>query len=147
MAIDLTTLLGANLGQVFKDVIGSFKLDPEKKAELQAAIDQNAAALAQKQLDLQGKVQDAISSEIQSAADVIKAEAQSQSWLPRNVRPLLLLLWGAAITFNLLVPMIARLWVPGLQPLVLDPWIYKLTAIGFTGYVTARTWEKVTNSD
>jgi hypothetical protein len=34
-----------------------------------------------------------------------------------------------------------------LQPFPLDPWLYKLTAIGFTGYVTARTWEKVANSD
>ena len=147
MNFDLSTLIGANLGQVFKDVVGSFKLDPEKKAELQAAIDQNHAALDQKQLELQGKVQDAISSEIQSAAEVIKAEAQSQSWLPRNVRPLLLLLWGVAITFNLIVPIIGRFWIAGLQPLALDPWIYKITAIGFTGYVTARTWEKVKDAD
>lgn len=147
MAINLETLLGANLGQVFKDVVGSFKLDPAKRAEMQEAVDANAAAIEQKQLDLQGKIQDAISTEIQSAAEIIKAEATSQSWLPRNVRPLLLLLWGCAITFNLLVPMIARFWVPGLQPLQIDPWIYKLTAIGYTGYVGFRTWEKLKDAD
>lgn len=143
----LETILGANVGQMFKDVVGTFKLSPEKKAEMQAAVDANAAALALKQLELESKMQDALSAEVQSAAEVIKAEAQSQSWLPRNVRPLLLLLWGAAITFNMLVPIIARAWVPGLEPLVLDPWVYKLTAIGFTGYVTARTWEKVTDKN
>jgi len=143
----LETILGANLGQMFKDVVGTFHLSPDKKAEMQEAIDANQAALAQKQLDLQGKMQDAIAAEIQSAGEVIKAEAQSQSWLPRNVRPLLLLLWGVAITFNQMVPIIARFWLPTLTPFPLDPWVYKLTAIGFTGYVTARTWEKVTNSD
>lgn len=143
----LETLLGANLGQMFKDVVGTFKLSPEKKAEMQSLVDQNAAVLQQKQLDLEGKAQDALSAEVQSAAEVIKAEAQSQSWLPRNVRPLLLLLWGVAITFNVAVPIIARVWMPGLLPLQLDPWVYKLTAIGFTGYVTARTWEKVKDKD
>ena len=99
------------------------------------------------QLQLQGKLQDALSNEITEAANVIKAEATSQSWLPRNVRPILLLLWGLVITFNEIVPIIGRFWIPGIQALPLDPWVYKLTAIGFTGYVTARTWEKVTNSD
>lgn len=146
MAI-LDTILGGNVGKLFQDVVGTFKLSPEKKAELQSLADQNAAALQQKQLELESRVQDAMAAEVQSAAEVIKAEAQSQSWLPRNVRPLLLLLWGAAITFNMLVPIIARVWVSGLQPLQLDPWVYKLTAIGFTGYVTARTWEKVTDKN
>jgi hypothetical protein len=63
------------------------------------------------------------------------------------VRPLLLLLWGLTITGNALVPLIAKFWVPDLTAIPLDPWIYKLTAIGFTGYVTARTWEKVKDSD
>lgn len=85
--------------------------------------------------------------ETQGATEIIKAEAQSQSWLARNVRPLLLLAWGALVTLNFAVPIVARLWVHDLQPLTLDPWVYKLTAIGFTGYVTARTWEKVTDSD
>lgn len=143
----LESILGGGVGKLVKDVVGTFHLDPEKKAEFQAAVDANKAALDSKQLDLESKVQDAIAAEVQSAAEVIKAEAQSQSWLPRNVRPLLLLLWGASITFNLLVPIIARLWVPGLQPLQLDPWVYKLTAIGFTGYVTARTWEKVSDKN
>jgi hypothetical protein len=115
------------------------KIIPDKSAA--------AAAKAQlMQLQLQGQL-NAEMQELQSSSSVITAEANSKSWLPRNVRPLLLLLWGCIITFNELVPMIARLWYPGLQPLALDPWVYKLTAIGFTGYVTARTWEKVTNSD
>lgn len=115
------------------------KIIPDKNAAAQAK-----AALAQ--MMAQGQL-NAEAQELQSSGDIIKAEANSQSWLPRNVRPLLLLLWGLLITFNEVIPMIARLWYPNLQPMQLDPWVFKLTAIGFTGYVTARTWEKVTNSD
>lgn len=147
MAIDLETILGSNLGQMFKDVVGTFKLSPEKKAELQSIADQNASVLQQKQLELEGKAQDAIAAEVQSSAEIIKAEAQSQSWLPRNVRPLCLLMWGSIITGNVLVPMFARFWVPGLQPLALPDWIYKLTAIGYTGYVGFRTWEKLKDAN
>ena len=142
--IDLSTFLGANLGQIFKDVVGTFKVDPNVKAQITAQIDANQAAIAQKQIELQEKAQDAVTAEVQASAEVIKAESQSQSWLPRNVRPLLLLLWGATITANIFIPIVARLWMPALVPMQLDPWFYRLTAIGFTGYVTARTWEKVT---
>lgn len=139
----LETLLGANLGQMFKDVVGTFKLSPEKRAEMQEQISANQAVLDQKQVDLEAKAQDAIAAEVQQSAEIIKAEAQSQSWLPRNVRPLLLLLWGLAISFNIFVPIIGRFWVPGMQPLALPDWVYKLTAIGYTGYVGFRTWEKL----
>jgi hypothetical protein len=141
--INLTGLLGGTLGQAVKDIVGSFKLDPAKKAELESLVDQNAAILAQKQLELEGKLQDAITSEVQASADIIKAEAQSQSWLPRNVRPLLLLMWGVAITFNVFLPLISRAVGSPVEALTLDPWVYKLTAIGFTGYVGARSLEKV----
>jgi hypothetical protein len=147
MALDIGSILGGSLGSAVKDIVGAFKIDPTKKAEFQASVDENAAILAQKQLELNGKIQDAITNEIQSAAEIIKAEAGSQSWLPRNVRPLLLLLWGCLITFNQVVPIIARFWIHDIQPIPVDPWVYKLTAIGFTGYVTARTWEKVKDAD
>jgi len=143
----LETILGANIGQMFKDVVGSFKLSPEKKAEMQEAIDQNQAVLEQKQIDLESKAQDAVAAEVQQSAEIIKLEAQSQSWLPRNVRPLLLLLWGLTITFNIFVPIVARFWVPNLQPLILPDWVYKLTAIGYTGYVGFRTWEKLSDKN
>lgn len=140
MGFDISSLIGGSVGDAFQKIMSVFKVDPTKAMESQAEI-------TKIQLELQGKLQDAISNEISQSAEVIKAEATSQSWLPRNVRPLLLLLWGLCITFNQLVPIFARYWIPGLSTLTLDPWVYKLTAIGYTGYVTARTWEKVTNTD
>lgn len=140
MGFSLSSLIGNSIGDAFAKIVGVFKVDPTVALTKQTELEEI-------KLQLEGKLQDAISQEIQSSADVIKAEANSQSWLPRNVRPLLLLLWGVAITFNEVVPIIARFWIPAIQPLPLDPWVFKLTAIGFTGYVTARTWEKVTDMD
>lgn len=140
MAFDIANLIGGSIGDAFQKIMSVFKVDPT--VALQSRTD-----IEKIQLELQSKLQDALSNEITQSAEVIKAEAASQSWLPRNVRPLLLLFWGIVITVNQLVPIVARFWIPGLMPFPVDPWVYKLTGIGFTGYVTARTWEKVTNSD
>jgi|ERR671923_1900756 hypothetical protein len=140
MGFNISSIIGGSIGDAFAKIVGVFKVDPtvayQKKAEIEEI-----------QLQLQGKLQDAISAEMQQSAEVIKAEANSQSWLPRNVRPLLLLMWGTVITANIFIPVIARFWIHDLQPLIVPDWVYKLTAIGFTGYVTARTWEKVKDAD
>jgi|SRR6185312_8486979 len=140
MAFDWASFIGQNVGQAFAQIVGAFKVPPEKALEAQTETVRIQAELTEK---LIGQV----NTEIQSAADIIKAEANSQSWLPRNVRPLLLLLWGVTITANIFIPIVARFWFPAIQPLVVPDWVYKLTAIGFTGYVTARTWEKVKDAD
>jgi len=143
----LDAVFGGGLGKLVKDVVGSFKLDPEKKAEFQAAIDENAALLAQKQLELQGKYQDAVTEEVKASADIIKVEAQSQSWLPKNVRPLLMLLWGGAIAGNIYIPLIAKLAGVQIDQLMIDPWVYKMTTICVTGYVGFRSLEKIKDAD
>lgn len=143
----LDQVFGGGLGALVKNVVGSFKLDPEKKAEFQAAIDENAALLAQKQLELQSKYQDAITEEVKASAEVIKLEAQSQSWLPRNVRPLLMLLWGGAIAMNIYLPLIAKLAGVQIEQLVIDPWVYKMTTICVTGYVGFRSIEKIKGAE
>lgn len=142
MGFNLQSFIGANVGQFVKDVVGTFHADP-------TIVAQNKERINELTLDLQGKLQDALSNEVTQSAEVIKAEAQSQSWLPRNVRPLLLLMWGTLITFNYFLPLLAHfsLHFQTMQPLQLPDWCYKLTAIGFTGYVTARTFEKWTDTD
>jgi hypothetical protein len=140
MAFDLSSILGSSVGDAFAKIVGVFKLSPEQKQQ---------AELIQAELEasLESKVQDGFNSAVEAQAKIITAEAQSQSWLPRNVRPLLLLMWGIAITLNQIIPVIVHPWMQNLQPLQLDPWVYKLTALGFSGYVAARTFEKYTNSD
>lgn len=142
MGLDIQSLIGGTIADAFAKIVGVFKADPNKVLDAQTE-------LSKIQFELQGKLLDQVSTEIQSAAEVIKAEAQSQSWLPRNVRPLLLLLWGSAITVNIVVTIIARLFsrYAYLQPVTLPDWVYKLTAIGFTGYVSWRSIEKLKDAD
>lgn len=137
---NLANIFGGNVADGVAKIISLFKVDPNLALQHQGEVEKIQAAMVTQQLAAAGE-------EMKAAAEIIKAEAQSQSWLPRNVRPLLLLLWGLSITFNAVVPIIARFWLPGLQPFPFDPWVYKLTAIGFTGYVTARTVEKFNDKE
>src|SRR5208337_4856102 len=115
--LNLQSLIGGSVADASAKVVGVYKVDPTAK--------------------------------LNAETELQKIHLELQGWLPRNVRPLLLLLWGLLITFNYLLPLLAHFVsaFQSMQPLVLPDWLYKLTAIGFTGYVTARTWEKVTNSD
>jgi Holin of 3TMs, for gene-transfer release len=107
---------------------------------------QDAAKAALAQSMASGEFQQTLA-ETQGATQIITAEANSQSWVARNVRPLLLLIWGLVITAHEIAPVFIRIWEPGYVLAPLDPWVYKLTAIGYTGYVGFRTWEKLQGKD
>lgn len=147
MGISIADIFGGSVVKGVSDLIGQFHLSPEKKAEMQEAVNANSAELAKAQLAMEAKLQDSITNEVTQSAEIIKAEAGSQSWLPRNVRPLLLLLWGAAISFNAFVPIFGQFFSTTIHPVALDPWVYKLTIVGYTGYVGFRSLEKIKNSD
>jgi len=76
-------------------------MTPETKAELLRLKTENKHELERIESERDTKI-------AESAAGIIAAEARSQSWLPRNVRPLLLLIFGLAIAFNIFAPTIAR---------------------------------------
>lgn len=80
---------------------------------------------------------------LQSQQKIIVAEAQGQSWLQRNWRPILMLTIVAIIANNyILVPW---LQVFGVQAPVLElpNDLYTLMTVGVGGYVGGRTIEKV----
>ncbi len=87
MALDLNTILGSSLGKLFKDAVGAFKADPTVKAQLEAAIEENKDLLAQKQIELQGKLADAISAETVAAIDAYKAEQTGDDKFTKHWRP------------------------------------------------------------
>lgn len=138
----LETIFGGGVGKLIKDVVGTFKLSPEAKIEFEREMLVREHELALKDKELEAKLLDAQTREVEAASKTIQIEAQSQSWLPRNVRPLLLLIWGVTITANVLIPLIARFWRPEIQPLSLDEWMYVMTGIGYTGYTGFRAFEK-----
>ena len=114
------------LGKVAGSVASSIFPNPEhelKRIELQQAL--QAAVLER-------------TSEIErAAADVVKSEAQGQSWLQRSWRPITMLVFVALI--------VAR-WLGWSAPNLGDAEVLKLWSIveiGLGGYVIGRSAEKI----
>lgn len=75
--------------------------------------------------------------ELETAAKVIVAEAQGDSWLQRNWRPLLMVMFGVIIANNyILVPIF------GTPAADIPPDMWDLLKLGVGGYVVGRTAEK-----
>jgi hypothetical protein len=72
---------------------------------------------------------------IEVQSNVIVAEAQGQSWLQRNWRPITM------ICFLILVILDSFGWLPN----KLAPQAWTLLSIGLGGYVVGRSAEKVVN--
>ena len=71
-------------------------------------------------------------------ADVIKAEANSQSWLARNWRPLLMLVFTYIIAHNFVIAPIF-----GIERTEVPPDMWGLLKIGMGGYIVGRSAEKI----
>ena len=75
--------------------------------------------------------------ELEAASKIIVAEAQGDSWLQRNWRPLLMVLLGAIIANNYILVPIFHTPAADIPP---DMW--DLLKLGVGGYVVGRTAEK-----
>ena len=118
----LAMLLPA-LMPVFGDLIRRFVPDPAEQAKAQMALTE--ALLAQ-----QGAIEKA-------AADIVKAEAESEHWLTATWRPIVMLVFTALI--------VAR-WFGWSAPGIGEPEALKLWSIvefGLGGYVVGRSAEKI----
>jgi hypothetical protein len=80
---------------------------------------------------------------VKEQVSVIKAEANGQSWLQRNWRPVTMMVFVGIIANNyILYPYLSLFWseAPKLPPLSQDMW--ELLKIGMGGYVLGRSAEK-----
>jgi len=75
-----------------------------------------------------------------AAAGVITAEAQGESWLQRNWRPLLML-W-----FSILIGVYWFGFVPVNMPITVVEHLFSLVQLGVGGYVIGRTGEKIAST-
>lgn len=75
--------------------------------------------------------------ELEAAAKIIVAEAQGESWLQRNWRPLLMVMFGAIVANNYILVPIFNTPAADIPP---DMW--DLLKLGVGGYVVGRTVEK-----
>lgn len=122
MLAALLPVLGPILGQVAKSVFPN-AADEIRRLEIQARM-QEALIANQAQIEA-------------AAADVIRTEAQGESWLQRNWRPL---------TMMVFVGLIVGKWLgytaPGVSE-ALELRLLGLIEIGLGGYVIGRSVEKV----
>lgn len=98
------------------------------------------AAQAEAKLKLMELAQKGEFTEMTTKADIIKAEASSESWLAQSWRPIMMLTFGALI--------VAR-WLgyaaPGIsQEEILKLW--NIVELGLGGYVIGRSVEKIVPS-
>jgi hypothetical protein len=123
----LLTLIPAVLGLVGK-AIDKAVPDAGQAMELKGAIATQIHQLA--------------ATELQGAIDIILAEAQGESWLQRNWRPLLMLMCIAIITNNfILAPYLGAIfsWKVVLE---MPDALWELLKIGTGGYIVGRSVEK-----
>ncbi len=80
--------------------------------------------------------------EIEAAAQVVVAEAQGESWLQRNWRPLLMCLFGVIVANNYIIAPYVLLFLRIDVTLEIPPDMWDLLKIGVGGYVVGRSVEK-----
>jgi hypothetical protein len=130
----LDTILGANLGQLFKDVVGQFHLSPEDKA-----IDENQKEVQLAQIALESKAQDTLARETEAASANIRAEAATGDKFTSRARPSFLYIMQGILVANYVVfPLLGKAAIAFPDALF---WLFGSCMLGYTG---ARSWEKVT---
>lgn len=117
------------VGAIFRpiaDVIDHVLPSGDAKIQLQQKMLEAQMAAADRVMDYEKQLLD-------SQTQIIKAEAQGNSWLQRNWRPM------AMITFLVLVICDSF----GILPSKLAPEAWTLLQIGLGGYTVGRTVEKI----
>lgn len=83
-----------------------------------------------------------VQKELESRAAIVAAEAQGQSWLQRNWRPILMLVIVAIIANNYIIYPYLSLVTKKVVILDLPPDLWNLMTLGVGGYIAGRTVEK-----
>ena len=112
------------------DVIDQIVPDKDLKEKLKAEI----------QLTIFTKEYDVIMKVIEAQKAAIIAEATGHSWLQRNWRPILMLMFAYIIAHNyILVPLL------GITRVETPPQLFDIIKLGIGGYIVGRSVEKSIN--
>jgi hypothetical protein len=127
----LDSIIGGGVGQLVKDVVGSFKLSPQAKAEFDAQIEERKFELAKMDSELESKLADI-------ASQNIRAEVASGDKFTSRARPLFLYTVNFILAWNYIaVPIFHQKPVDLPEPLF---WLFGSVMLGYVG---ARSWEKI----
>lgn len=94
--------------------------------------------------ELSTQIMEQKNAELEGAVKIITAEAQGESWLQRNWRPILMLTIVAIVANNFIIaPYINALFGTGSVPMLdLPERLWDLMTVGVGGYVVGRSAEK-----
>lgn len=130
------------IGSIFKplaDLIDNLHTSKEEKAQAHIAILGAQAGLASQVLDYEARL-------AEGQTKVIIAEAQGQSWLQRNWRPMLMCTFGFIVLWNYVIAPLATSFGANVPVLDLPPGMWTLLQLGVGGYVVGRSGEKITQT-
>lgn len=144
MGIDIGSILGGGiLGQV-KSIIGSFKLDPETKAKIDAAMDERADSIKVKEIELQARIQDAANAEVLAQIAVNEADAKGNLY-QSSWRPTIGYICGAGLLYQFLGQPLGA-WMSGIWKFAAPPAIDTSSLLtllfGMLGLGALRTIDK-----
>lgn len=132
--MSLLSIISNPLNDMLKsasEIISRFVPDPQAKL----AANLELAKLAQQ--SQQGLI-DAEKAYVAAQSQVITAEVQSQSWMARNWRPLLMLTFTYIIAHNFVI---APLF--SIHAVDIPPNMWELLKLGMGGYIIGRSAEKI----
>ena len=135
----LASFLGSGIGGVVdaaKGVIEEFHMSPEQKADSLAKIAAAQAAAEQSARDYDTQM-NAI------AGQNIRADAQSGDAFTQRARPMFMYIIEFILAFNYIGIPLAQMLGSKVAPLVLPPDLLVLFGTCVTGYVFARTADKI----
>jgi hypothetical protein len=82
-----TEIIGGNLGKLFKDIVGSFKLSPEEKLKFEAAIEANNQEIRLKEYELERVSREQETALIEAQKSIIISEMQQDDKFTKRARP------------------------------------------------------------
>jgi len=121
------------IGEIFKpaaDLVDNLHTSDEEKLKLQNAFVKMQNEASGKLLEFEAKL-------VEAQSKIITAEAQGQSWLQRNWRPLTMLVFNG---------LLVSYWLGKMPPNMTQETInnlFDLLKLGIGGYICARSAEKV----
>jgi len=80
--------------------------------------------------------------ELEAAANIILAEANGESWLQRNWRPILMMTFGFIIANNYIIAPYMEALFGFSVVLEIPPAMWELLKLGIGGYILGRSGEK-----
>ena len=133
----------SGVGDAFAKIVGCFKLSPEKQAELMQLKEQNAQSLAVMDEQLKAKSMEYDQAVIAAASANIQAEARSGDKYTSRARPTFMYIVEFILAFNYIGIPLAKIFGSTLDPIALPGNLLTLFGVCVTGYVGARSLDKL----